>query len=412
VAQKSPQPATTPVDFARLRDVSLALAKGEAPESVCKRILDRVLGLLQAESGAIFLIDDDSWLKLAASSGFDLTRPPQALEGAAVWVAANAVPLLLPDPRRTSNGHDLGHTTDPHDALAVPFLLEGRVFGVLVAMRGRDKPGFGEGHLSLATVLATELALAIERARVQQALLDKLSVAQSQLEHYAVDFRVVFSAEKRRAAELSSALEELQQTYLATVRGMAAAVEAKDEYTAGHLYRVTRYGLSMLELLAPDRVRDPSFEYGFLLHDVGKLGVPDAVLTKPGPLDGSEWRQMRSHPAIGVRIIEGIPFLGGASSIVRSHHERWDGNGYPDGLRAVDIPLGARLFAVADSFDAMTTDRPYRSALSIDHAVAELRAETGKQFWPDAVEALLALPREMLEQTISTAGSHREDIPS
>jgi HD-GYP domain-containing protein (c-di-GMP phosphodiesterase class II) len=397
------------VDVNTLSEVSLALAGGERPDAVSRRILDRALKLLESECGAIFLTDDDSWLDLCAATGID-SDLPEALQGAAIWVAASGEPLLLPDLRRVDDDVTFVDDGEPHDSLAVPFVVEDRVSGVLVAMRRRDEPPFNEGHLSLATVLATELGLAIERTRLHDSLGRRLSVAQDQLEKYAVDTRRLFGAEKARAAELREALYRLEDTYLATVRGLAAAVEAKDEYTAGHLVRVTHYGLSILELIDPKSAGDPMFEYGFLLHDVGKMGVPDAVLQKEGPLGDDEWRLMRRHPLIGVRILAGIPFLAGATNIIRSHHERWDGSGYPDGLDTQEIPLGARVFAIADAFDAMTTDRPYRKAMSVETAIGELGLQSGTQFWPDAVDAMVSLSNEGVASILGSRRRSREAI--
>jgi HD-GYP domain-containing protein (c-di-GMP phosphodiesterase class II) len=394
----------TDVDLEGLRDLSVVLTEQREPQTGWARILDYALGALGADAGGVFLVGGDEWLRVVAATGFDSASLPPTLEGVAVWVGANAEPLLLPDPRRVEHVVTLDLDDDPRDVLAVPFLLDGKVLGVLVAMRGLSEPRFTDGHLTVATMLGTELALSVERTRMQQEMGHRLGRAQSQLEAYAIDVREVFAAEKKRAAELVRALDELRRTYLSTVRGLAVAVEAKDEYTGGHLVRVTRYGLIMLEMLAPEFRDDPAFEYGFLLHDIGKLGIPDAVLTKSGPLTEEEWKLMRRHPAIGVRILEDIPFLSGAREIVEFHHERWDGLGYPAGLRGEDIPLGARLFAVADAFDAMTTDRPYRSALSVDAAIGELHLNSGNQFWPDAVEALLSVPKDMLEVTAASAG--------
>lgn len=402
--RRAPLKDPLPVDVASLRQVSLALAGGEQPESVCQRILDRVLGVLGARMGAIYFAEDNSWLRAIATRGLDVGRPAEVVERIADWVASNGEPLLLPDPRRAADPPISSGPNDPRDVVAVPFLLEGRVLGVLLAMCRRDDPPFTEWHLSLATVLATELALAIERTRVQETLGFRLTGAQRQLEAYAVDVRRTFVAERARTEELVNALEELEKTYMATVQGMAAAVEAKDEYTAGHLARVSRYGAEMLRLLVPEHAADPKLRYGFLLHDIGKLGVPDAILSKEGPLTDAEWEQMRRHPELGVRIISGIPFLEATREIVLSHHERWDGEGYPERLARDEIPVGARVFAVADAFDAMTTKRPYRAAMSIDDAVGELRKQSGAQFWPDAIEAFLSLSRDMLEETVAWSG--------
>lgn len=228
--------------------------------------------------------------------------------------------------------------------------------------------------------------------------IEQASLTQAQIGEYARDVRETFAAEKERSRQLAVALQELEQTYLATVKGLAVAVEAKDAYTAGHIVRVTRYGLMMMELIAPGEMTDPQYEYGFLLHDIGKLSVPDAVLGKKGPLTDEEWVLMRLHPETGRRILEGIPFLTGASEIVFAHHEQWGGNGYPGGLRGEEIPLGARVFPIADSFDAMTSDRPYRSALETEEARKEIASGSGSQFWPDAVEAFLSLPVPRLEE--------------
>jgi HD-GYP domain-containing protein (c-di-GMP phosphodiesterase class II) len=141
----------------------------------------------------------------------------------------------------------------------------------------------------------------------------------------------------------------------------------------------------------PALARRPDVAYGFYLHDIGKVGVPEQVLGKPGPLDEDEWRLMREHPAIGARIIEPIRFLTGAMEIVRSHHERWDGSGYPDGLAAEQIPLTARIFALADSFDAMTSDRPYRRAMPVEAALDEIRRGAGTQFDPQVAAEFLSM---------------------
>jgi HD-GYP domain-containing protein (c-di-GMP phosphodiesterase class II) len=231
---------------------------------------------------------------------------------------------------------------------------------------------------------------------------------QDQLVAYALDIKSTYDAEKNRAEELASALAELRRTYYATVRGLSVAVEAKDEYTAGHLARVRHYGLAMMTRLAPDLLVDHRYEYGFLLHDIGKIGVPDAILRKNGPLNGDEWTFMRLHPEIGIRILKGIPFLRDASEIVYSHHERWDGRGYPHGLKGDEIPLGAKVFSVADSFDAMTSDRPYRSAMPIEDALEELEASSGSQLWPTAVETFLSLPVEEIEEVVNLDHGQRD----
>jgi HD-GYP domain-containing protein (c-di-GMP phosphodiesterase class II) len=394
-----------PSDIASLRETSVALASGADPESVCGSILERTAESLGASSGAILLKNESpSPGYLREISVFGPRHPAvlDALRDIGSWVVITGDPLLLTLPRDGELRPE--EARGPHDTLAVPFTLDGRVLGSLVLVRGLESPAFTDRDLAAASVVAATLALAVERAQIQVSLkrrLEESQLAQRQMEAYALDVRETFAAERERSVQLKAALEELEQTYLATVRGMAVAVEAKDAYTAGHIVRVTRYGLMMLEALAPEEAADPSFEYGFLLHDVGKLCVPDAVLGKPGPLTDDEWEIMRRHPETGRRILEGIPFLEGAAEIVYQHHERWDGAGYPQRLAAEDICLGARVFPIADAFDAMTSDRPYRRALPTPEALGEIASGSGTQFWPDAVEVFLALSQQALEEVRS-----------
>jgi HD-GYP domain-containing protein (c-di-GMP phosphodiesterase class II) len=164
--------------------------------------------------------------------------------------------------------------------------------------------------------------------------------------------------------------------------------------TLGHLDRTQRIGMALTERVDPALAARPEVRWGFYLHDVGKAGIPDEVLLKPGPLSDDEWVVMRAHPEIGARLLAPIPEFQGAIKIVRSHHERWDGTGYPSGTAGRKIPLAARIFAVADSFDAMTTDRPYRRALPLDFALDEIREGAGTQFDPTVVAAFMTMVTE------------------
>ncbi len=172
---------------------------------------------------------------------------------------------------------------------------------------------------------------------------------------------------------------------------LVAAIEARDGDTAAHSVAVVSVSIRILRTLDPAAADDPLVAYGFLLHDVGKLSVPDAVLYKPGPLVGPELTLIRQHPLWGAQILERMDGLAGtlAQRIVRHHHERWDGSGYPGGLAGSAIPSACRAFAVVDAFDAMTRDRPYRPAMAVDAALDELAGGRGTQFDPDAVDILL-----------------------
>jgi ribonuclease P protein subunit RPR2 len=202
-----------------------------------------------------------------------------------------------------------------------------------------------------------------------------------QLLMYARDLRHLLQLERshRRLVE---------EAYRDTARALADALASKDTGTSHHSQRVQRYAMDLAAAVDGRLVGDASVEYGFLLHDVGKIGVPDKILLKPGPLDFDERTSMQRHAVIGAEMLRGVSLLRGEGiAVVRSHHERWDGRGYPDRLAGTDIPIAARLFAVADALDAMTSDRPYRRALSWEHAAAEILANSGTQFDPRVVDA-------------------------
>jgi ribonuclease P protein subunit RPR2 len=215
------------------------------------------------------------------------------------------------------------------------------------------------------------------------------------LRHYARDLRDLLAVERRQRRRLEDAYRE-------TVAVLATALESKDLGTRAHSQRVQRYAAELALLVEPDVAADPSAEYGFLLHDVGKIGIPDSVLRKPGPLDEAEARLMRRHTIFGEEMLAGVALLyGRGMEIVRSHHERWDGRGYPDALSGEEIPLCARVFAVADSLDAITTDRPYHTARPWLEACQEILREAGRQFDPLVVDVFRAAEPALLE-------AHRE----
>lgn len=186
----------------------------------------------------------------------------------------------------------------------------------------------------------------------------------------------------------------------ATVEALARALELHDYRrgrfgeTAAHTARVTQLALALAEHVAPELTLDPQLGYGFRLHDIGMIGVSNETLVKPGPLTPAEVDEIREHPWLGERIVAPVPALGGlARQVIACHHERWDGSGYPRGLRGVEIPLAARIFAVADAFDAMTNDQPYRDALPVEQALDEVRGKAGLDFDPDIAVAFLAVER-------------------
>jgi putative nucleotidyltransferase with HDIG domain len=198
----------------------------------------------------------------------------------------------------------------------------------------------------------------------------------------------------RRTEELDGALRSLGEAYRTTLKALTSALEARDSETHGHSERVVNFSLRLGRELGLDEEQMRSLEFGSLLHDIGKIGVPDAILRKPARLNEGEWVKMREHPLHGQKILRGIMFLEGAARVVAQHHEKWDGSGYPLGLRGEAIDLNARIFAVADAFDAITSDRVYRKGRGYDEALAELEAYCGRQFDPAVVAAFRGVPRE------------------
>jgi len=201
---------------------------------------------------------------------------------------------------------------------------------------------------------------------------------------------VVDVADLHRLIEIGQHQHELlDQAYRQTVCALASALESRDFGTSAHSRRVTGYATRLALDVEPSLLDDPSLEWGFLLHDVGKIGVPDSILLKSGSLTAAERRRMMDHPVIGERLLSHIPLLAGEGlRVIRSHHEFWNGDGYPDGLRQDEIPLGARIFAVVDALDAMTDTRPYREARGWDAALTELVRCRGKQFDPEIVDVV------------------------
>ena len=197
----------------------------------------------------------------------------------------------------------------------------------------------------------------------------------------------------RYAEDVKRLYRQLRRSICQSLLGLANALEAKDPYTRGHSERVGAWGGRLATALRLPPAEVETIVQAGLLHDIGKIGVPEAVLRKGGPLTQEEWVLMRQHPVIGAQIVAPFEFFAGGALVIRHHHERWDGTGYPDGLLAGAIPLGARVVAVADVYDALTSDRPYRAALSRDAALAYLAAEAGHTLDADAVAALLGLVR-------------------
>ena len=233
----------------------------------------------------------------------------------------------------------------------------------------------------------TELVRAVERAHSRR----KLALARTR-HHEGLARRV-----REKTAELTAALLGIETAYSSTLAALVQALDARESETSHHSQRVVKYTLGIAAQMDGLGKADlDQIARGALLHDIGKIGVPDSILLKAGPLTASEWVMMRRHPDIGFRILEAIEFLRKPAQIVLSHQERWDGQGYPRKLVGEEIPLGARIFMLADTLDAMTSDRPYRKAATFAAARQEIGRCAGTQFDPHCAEAFLSLPEETL----------------
>jgi putative nucleotidyltransferase with HDIG domain len=210
---------------------------------------------------------------------------------------------------------------------------------------------------------------------------------------------------QRRTHELEMALSELESNYQMTLEALVAALDSREHETFSHSLRVRAYTRYLARRAGFPPALLPSLEQGALLHDIGKIAVADAILLKPGKLTTEEWIEMRKHSIAGDEILKHVPFLRPASTIVRNHHERFDGTGYPDALKGVEIPLGARLFTVADTLDAMTSDRAYRKSPGFEAARAEIIRHSGRQFDPHIVELFLRIPPATWAQVREQAGN-------
>ena len=232
-------------------------------------------------------------------------------------------------------------------------------------------------------VVLESLHRALEKKRLEQ-----------QLEKYKQQLERMV---EERTEQLQSALRQLERSYGDTLRVLGAAIDLRDSPTAGHSYRVALLSLKIATELGLGEQQLRTLSIGAWLHDIGKLAIPDSILLKPGALSEEEWRIMRSHVQIGYDLVKQIPFLAEAAEIVLSHHERCDGTGYPRGLKGAEIPLGAKIFGVADTVDAMTSDRPYRSALSWREAHEEIRHWSGIRYDPRVCDSFLRIPVEVWE---------------
>lgn len=345
-------------EYETLLEIGLELASSLDPHEVLTTALEKAEEFCHAESSSIWELDDERAelffrvVRGEGALGIETLRVPLG-EGIVGSVAesgeAEIVQDVARDPRWTGEPQE-GFET--RSILTVPLVARGKVVGVLQLLNPTDRRGFDEEDLRRMQLFAGPLAHALANARL-----------------YARQKEIFF--------DMVTALSE--------------AIEKRDPYTGGHVRRVVVYSLLLGYELGLDRERLEDLRLAATLHDIGKIGVPDRVLRKPGRLEGQEIELMQRHAADGAEIIERIRSLRHLLPGIRSHHERIDGQGYPDGLTGEELSLIPRIIGVADTYDAMTTDRPYRKALSPEAAAEEIEKYAGAQFCPEVAGAFQRL---------------------
>src|SRR6267143_1264829 len=265
----------------------------------------------------------------------------------------------------------------PHAAFLVTTGVDDVDVGVEAMRSGAD-------DYLVKPLLESVVVASLERALHKRQLEQQVENYRLHLEEMVVE----------RTAQLQAALRQIEGSYEDTLEALGAAIDLRDSETAGHSQRVCRYSLEIARAMSWSAKQLGSLARGAYLHDIGKLGIPDGILLKPGPLTADERTVMQRHVQIGFELVKGIPFLTDAAEIILTHHERYDGSGYPRGLKAEEILLGARIFAVADSFDAITSDRPYRRASPFEEGRETIRRGAGRLFDPQVVDVFLSIPAE------------------
>lgn len=379
--------------LSRLFEIVRSLASIRELDKLLNQIVASAADMLEASGGALLLMSRDGFkLKVEVTSG----RGAAHFKGAVVAVDGRSVegtvahtgePLVenLADYGAYLFGQAGQLTRNrAHKLVCVPLKAQEQITGVLEVLDRNSGEDFKTEDLKLLEALADTASVAIENVRL-------------------------YEDEKRHVRLLADAYQELQKTYKSTLQALTGLLDLRDDTTHGHSLRVVAYTLRLareMGITDPERLRH--IEQGALLHDVGKVGVRDSVLRKTDKLDDEEWREMRAHPELGYQMLKEIDFLRQALVVVRYHHERWDGSGYPKGLRGTEIPLAARIFAVIDTFDAITSHRPYSRARTYEQAVEILTRESGVLFDPQVVEAFLRIAKEEWEQ-MRHAVAQRDD---
>jgi HD-GYP domain-containing protein (c-di-GMP phosphodiesterase class II) len=343
--------------FVRLMRAGYRLAHSESPEDQLQEILDETAAFFRAQRAGLFLTDSTGsqlTLRLVASQEGRMAPLRTMSRTPSLRAITGRQSLLFKDCQGSPELQAAESVARGSMTSIICAVLRSpeRIFGVLQLDRGFTQEPFSEEDLYLADSLTASLALGIDRVEM---------------------------------------MERQQEIFLHTITALAQAVEMKDLYTGDHTHRVTAFSLLLAEELGLPANQRQILRAAAGLHDIGKIAIDDQVLRKPGRLSDLEYTQMKTHVTRGAEIIQMIPGLAWALPVVRGHHERWDGTGYPDRLRGEEIPLLARVVSVADAFDAMTSDRPYRRGMSIAEAYQEIKSASGQQFDPQCVDAFIRI---------------------
>jgi putative nucleotidyltransferase with HDIG domain len=363
------------LELATLYEMSRALGSTLELDTLLDSVLDSALRIFNVESGYIVLRDRETeHLELAVWRGAAQGRPDErALRSSMCeWVSREGRPLIYNPPGDGETGSgQIDTITGSTAALCVPLVSsEGIIGAVTVGSREPDFR-FTSDDVRLLSTIANHATIAVGNIEL-------------------------FSS--------------LQDAYIATVRALAAAVDAKDPYTRGHSDRVAEYSMAIAAKLDLNAEQRTALEMAAYLHDIGKIGIREEILLKPGKLDDDQMAQMRHHPLIGANILRPVAFPWAIAPVVRHHHEHWDGKGYPAGLRGEEIPLLARILSVADSYEAMTSDRPYRHGRSAEEGITELKRCSGTQFDPRVVDAFVDVLKEEERDRAAIGAKAAEDV--
>ena len=342
--------------LAAILRINTELSSDKDKKEILDDILDQAISLLDAECGSLMLLNEKTnTLTIEVARGLDQeivesTKIPLG-SGIAGWVAMSGEPLLLidgiRDPRLSA---DLICRKRIKDAVCVPLNIDSSTIGVLSVNNSPPGKTFTESDLGLLRAFANQAAIAIQKSR---------------------------------------ALEEMRQTYLDTIAMLARTVDTRDPYTYGHSRALSDYSMAIAQRLDYHDSLLEKLHIAALLHDIGKIAIPDAILLKPGPLTDEEYQVIKTHPTLGAQILEPVHYLKECIPLVLHHHEKYDGSGYPAGLKGEETPEGARLLAIADAFDAMSSLRPYRKPLTKVEILKEMEKQKGIQFDPFLLDIFL-----------------------